>query len=265
MRGKHSHPYVLDDEDCQKKALAWLCGRTYDKDQPSMTAATFPNWVNTDLLPNSHLPPGFPRSITPRIAREWLHNIGFSPKSSKKGLYSDGHERDDVVEYRKLFLREMEILQSTHLPPPACSTGHTEEIVGNESSEKRLVLIYHDESSFHANEGQSWQWAEEEKLMIRPKSQGWGLMVSDFIEEHHGYLQLSPEEHKLAKLSVPNLPPKARVVFKFGSQSDGYWNNELFIDQVKTAMRIAEFKYPITQNPLVFLFDQSSGHCAYIC
>ena len=82
MRGKHSHPYDLDDEDCQKKALAWLCGRTYDKDQPSMTAATFANWVNTDLLPNSHLPPGFPRSITPRIAREWLHNIGFSPKSS---------------------------------------------------------------------------------------------------------------------------------------------------------------------------------------
>ena len=88
-------------------------------------------------------------------------------------------------------------------------------------------------------------------------------MISDFIEEHHGYLQLSPEEHKLAKLSVPNLPPKARVVFKFGLQSDGYWNNELFIDQVKTAMRIAEFKYPITQNTLVFLFDQSSGHCAY--
>ena len=45
--------------------------------------------------------------------------------------------------------------------------------------------------------------------MIRPKSQGRGQMGSDFIEEHHGYLQLSPEEHELAKLSVPNLPSKA--------------------------------------------------------
>ena len=53
------------------------------------------------------------------------------------------------------------------------------------------------------------------------------------------------------------------MVFKFGSQSDGYWNKELFIDQVKTAMRIAEYRYPITQNTLVFHFDQSSGHCAY--
>ena len=52
------------------------------------------------------------------------------------------------------------------------------------------------------------------------------------------------------------------MVFKFGLQSDGYWNNELFINQVKTAMRIAEFKYPRTQNTLVFFFDQSSGHCA---
>jgi len=228
-----------------------------------MTATTFANWVNVDLLPNSHLPPGFPRSITPCTDRKWLHDLGFSPKSNKKGLYFDGHEREDVVEYRKLHLCKIEILQSTHLPPPICSTGQTEEIVGSESSEKRLVLIYHDESSFHANEEQSWQWAEEDKLMLRPKSQGRGLMISDSIEEHGGYLQLSPEEHELAKLSVPDLPSKARIAFKFGSQGDGYWNNELFIEQVKTAISIAEFKYPKVQNTLAFLFDQSSGHCAY--
>ena len=34
---------------------------------------------------------------------------------------------------------------------------------------------------------------------IRPKGQGWGIMVSDFIEEHGGYLQLSDEEHESAK------------------------------------------------------------------
>ena len=159
LKGKHSRPYVLDDENCRKKALAWLHERAYDKDQPSMTAATFANWVNSDLLENSHLPPGFPRSITPRTARKWLHDLGFSPKLSKKGLYFDGHERGEVVEYRKMYLRKIEILQSTHLPPPICCNGQTEEVIGHDSSEKRLVLIYHDESSFHANEGQSWQWA----------------------------------------------------------------------------------------------------------
>ena len=37
LKGKYSHPYVLDDEKCRKKALDWLHERNH---QPSMTAAT---------------------------------------------------------------------------------------------------------------------------------------------------------------------------------------------------------------------------------
>ena len=86
IQGKHSRPYVLDDENCRKKALSWLRESAYKKGQPNMTAATFAAWVNTDLLPNSHLSPGFPRSITPRTARKWLHDLGFSPRQYRKGL-----------------------------------------------------------------------------------------------------------------------------------------------------------------------------------
>ena len=77
-------------------------------------------------------------------------------------------------------------------------------------------------------------------------------------------MQLTTEEHEVARLSQPNLPLKARVVFKFCSQGDGYWNNELFINQVKSEISIAEFKYPKEQNTIMFLLDQSSGHCAYV-
>ena len=122
LRGKHSRPYVLDDEICRKKALPWLHERAYDKAQPSMTAATFANWVNSDLLPNSVLPPGFPRSITPRTARKWLHDLGFTPQLNKMGLYYDGHEREDVVEYRRIYFHKIEGLEATHMPPPACVT-----------------------------------------------------------------------------------------------------------------------------------------------
>ena len=68
-----------------------------------------------------------------------------------------------------LYLRKIE---ATHMPPPACMTGQTEKVLGNKTFEKRLVTIfsYHDESSFHANEGQSWQWAEENMLALRSKS-----------------------------------------------------------------------------------------------
>ena len=83
-----------------------------------MTASTFATWVNTDLLPNSHLPPGFPLSITPRTARKWLHDLGFSPRQYKKGLYFYGREREDVTEYRRIYLRKLEILQASHLLLP---------------------------------------------------------------------------------------------------------------------------------------------------
>ena len=95
---------------------------------------------------------------------------------TKKNIYIDGHERDDVIEYRKLYLRKLDILSSTHLPPPACEDGLTAVQTGIPSATKGLVLIFHDESSFHANEGQSIMWAEEGRVPIRPKNQRRGLM-----------------------------------------------------------------------------------------
>jgi len=46
-------------------------------------------------------------------------------------------------------------------------------------------------------------------------------MISDFID-HNGYLYLAPEEHEVAKLTLPGFPAKAWVVFKFGAQGQGY-------------------------------------------
>ena len=44
-------------------------------------------------------------------------------------------------------------------------------------------------------------------------------------------------------------------IIKYGASGDGYWN--------KKAIQIAKFKYPADKFTLVWLFDQSSGHCAY--
>ena len=44
----------------------------------------------------------------------------------------------------------------------------------NQAASKHLVLIFHDESSFHANEGQYVMWDEEGRVPIRPKKQGKG-------------------------------------------------------------------------------------------
>ncbi|KAG2352847.1 hypothetical protein BDR07DRAFT_1562680 [Suillus spraguei] len=47
--------------------------------------------------PNSH--------ISERTAETWLKKLGYTCKSVRKGIYHDGHERDDVVEAWKIFLR----------------------------------------------------------------------------------------------------------------------------------------------------------------
>ena len=138
-----------------------------------------------------------------------------------------------------------------------------EEYIGSPAAKRKLVLIYHDESKFHANEGPTWQWAEKGKLTIRPKSIGRGTMVSDFITEHHGYLKFTKEEFEEVKMHDFCIPKEARVLFKYGAQTEGYWNCEKFINQVKDAVKIAEVMYPTETHSLAFIFDQSSGHTSY--
>ena len=89
-------------EELSKKATEYIRSNAAVKGRPNLTAADFCVWVNESLLPNS-----FPRKICLETARKWLHYLGFEVLSAKKGIFIDGHERDDVVESRKLFLCKM--------------------------------------------------------------------------------------------------------------------------------------------------------------
>ena len=62
-----------------------------------MRLQSFTNWVNQTLLPNHGLEPGLPREVSSEMARKWLHELGFSVIDA---TYVDGHEQEDVVEYR---------------------------------------------------------------------------------------------------------------------------------------------------------------------
>ena len=229
-----------------------------------MTSNDFKNWVNTELIPNIVIPMNSPSQIQNRTAGKWLHELGFCPHSHKKGVFIDGHEREDVREYRQLFLRKLEILESTHMPPPLPSDGKaTQTAVGNPDAVKQLVLIFHDESIFRANESQSIMWAEEGKVPIRSKSLGRGLMISDFVTEHDGLLKLSDAELEIARCDNITINQQARQILYYGTASEGYWTSEKFLAQVNSAIAIAEFKYPKESNTLVWLFNQSSCHCAY--
>ena len=99
-----------------------------------------------------------------------MHSLGFCYVKYTKG-YVDGHEREDVVKDRGLFLQKM----NTYLPQPLCSDGvHPYTIVKN-NAYRHLVTIYHDESAFHANEGRTSGWTVEGKQPLLPKGKGRGL------------------------------------------------------------------------------------------
>lgn len=50
------------------------------------------------------------KSIRARSARWWLRKLGYQYKDIQKGIYFDGHERSDVIDYHNLFLERLEQL-----------------------------------------------------------------------------------------------------------------------------------------------------------
>ena len=124
-------------------------------------------------------------------------------------------------------LKKWDVWAKMLIPPPACSDEALQSssvplpLLPTEQAPWKLVLIFHDESTFHANEDQGWMWDEKGKMMIRPKEQGRGIMASDFIDEHNGYLALTDDELEEGRKTYANLQQAARVKIKIGAEYEG--------------------------------------------
>ena len=68
--------------------------------------------------------------------------------------------------------------------------------------------------------------------MMKKKSTEAGIMVSDLIDEHNGFLALSDEEYQAAKATNPNIHPYAREFLEYGESREGYWTRDKFIAQM---------------------------------
>ena len=120
QQGKYERQCVLSDEDLRSRASQWVRENAFKKGKSNMTSPMFCEYVNNDLLLVHHLSQHFPRTISLYTAVHWLHQLGFKPVSHKKGVYIDGHKREDVVKHRKEFLTNVKQLQETQQPPPSC-------------------------------------------------------------------------------------------------------------------------------------------------
>ena len=119
-----------------------------------------------------------------------------------------------MVKPRKHYLEKLRQHKDTHKPPPPCSDERTATPPSDAETRKTLVQIYHDESIFNTNEGQTWMWATENTPVIQPKTKGAGVMVSDFIDQHQGFLCITEEEHAITSHDH-NFPIMARVMSQY--------------------------------------------------
>ena len=57
-------------------------------------------------------------------------------------------------------------------------------------------------------------------------------MVSDFVEEHRGYLRLTDTEFALAKKTYPGIQQSARQLLEYGAE-EGHRTGDRFMEQIE--------------------------------
>ena len=131
-------------------------------------------------------------TISVQTARRWLKQLNWQYGKKPNGMYVDGHEREDVVQYQKEFIARWKDYEKqmvtydkdgnidftpTGFPVPQ---GHR----------FRLILVTHDESTFYANDRRKTQYYHtSEKATPQKKGEGPSLMISDMLTSEWGRLQ----------------------------------------------------------------------------
>ena len=105
-----------------------------------------------------------------------------------------------------------------------------------------MIRVVHDESTFYSNADQTRFWSDGYVPALHQKSLGSSIMVLDFIVEGYGYLKDDKSE--------------ARLLLE--TQKDGYFNSEMFLAQVETAIDIFSIRFPDKVG--IFMFNNAPSH-----
>ncbi|KIJ33887.1 hypothetical protein M422DRAFT_182735 [Sphaerobolus stellatus SS14] len=184
-----------------------------------------------------------------RTARKWLKRMEFHYGTGKNGMYIDGHEHEDVVNYRQNTF--LPLWYSTIEPHMVHWTSDGKELppsLPDFPLNKRVVLVTHDESTFYANDRRKLRWIHKsEKPEPVQKGEGTSIMVSDFCSPDLGWLRSKNGE------------TEARILFKAGKSRDGYFSCEDLCQQIELAIELFEDHFPGTAIA-AFGFGNAPGH-----
>ncbi|KAG1474600.1 hypothetical protein G6F56_000260 [Rhizopus delemar] len=208
--------------------------------------STISRHINLNIVPefmNNQL-----GAVSPSILSKYLKLWGVTFKIKGKSIYYDGHERSDVVQYRKEWAKRM--LQYRKQMNTFDEASITEANIME--GDKKIVMVTHDECTFYSNDGNKILWIleGEEQSSLRHKGPDAFIMVSEFQCPCHVTMR-----------SVSDPEKTSRTLFYAGAGRDGRWTAEMMIEQYKKVVKIFDELYPMSQR--LFLFDNSSNHSAY--
>jgi hypothetical protein len=130
--------------------------------------------------------------ISLRTGQRWLKKLDWRYGRKKKGMYIDGHEREDVVNYRKEFIerwKEYEKRMVTYDNGGNIQTTPKGFPV-QQGARFRLILVTHDESTFYQEDRRKTKWTHKnEKAIPERKGEGSSIMISDFLTPEWGRLK----------------------------------------------------------------------------
>ena len=103
----------------------------------------------------------------------------------QKDVFFYGHEREDVVEYKKTILSEMKSLLP-HFVEFSDDGSILPKVYSNDcavgrSDQRPIIMITHDESIFSANNSRRKIWTLDRHGILRPKGKRKIIMVLNFF------------------------------------------------------------------------------------
>lgn len=184
-------------------------------------------------------------TLRTRTARTWLHRLGLRYNAMQKGVYKDGHEREDVVRYRQ----EVFLPRFFELLPKCVKFEEDGSQIYPKGTDHPFVLLTHDESWFNSNDTHAYTWVEKDQMPLRKKGRGKGLMVSEFLTPNcrlHAY-----DEDGQSIFATETLE----------AGQGTWWGSEQLLQQVKKAVQVFRKAHPNCIG--IWLFDNAASHGAF--
>lgn len=253
--------YIADREDLVGNPFGAWCASLIEnlelKEDLAAHLATHGKYVRAmdivDYLqdPDRQQYYGMKKAPSLATAKRWMRELDYRWSRHHKGIYIDGHEREDVVYYRQnIFLPQWYEIEP-RMRRWLSKEGLEEVLYGPWPEDfvppQPITVWFHDESIFYQNDRRQSQWVKKGSSPVPlPKGEGASCMVADLVSADYGWLRSKDGSDS------------AREFLKPGKNREGYYDNDDILRQASHAMDILDRDYPDEAH--VFVYDNAKTH-----